>query len=150
MKHYEIKGYVGESTNYYSMICVIDEEGNYVATPEIMYDEDDEDKEGEPVCYLAWIRDEEEPVEFKTEEECDKFMEEYSDKLNYEERSKWVCLKRNAKRRLKKELSSWVKSNAEMMGWPVKFFRNACLLAVSHYEVSIDEVMNKELMFNVQ
>ena len=149
MKHYEIKGYVGESTNYYSMICVIDEEGNYVATPEIMYDEDDEDKEGEPVCYLAWIRDEEEPVEFKTEEECDKFMEEYSDKLNYEERSKWVCLKRNAKRRLKKELSSWVKSNAEMMGWPVKFFRNACLLAVSHYEVSIDEVMNKELMFNV-
>ena len=150
MKHYEIKGYVGESTNYYSMICVIDEEGNYMATPEIMYGEDDEDREGEPVCYLAWIRDEEEPVEFKTEEECDKFMEEYSDKLNYEERSKWVCLKRNAKRRLKKELSSWVKSNAEMMGWPVKFFRNACLLAVSHYEVSIDEVMNKELMFNVQ
>ena len=149
MKHYEIKGYVGESTNYYSMICVIDEEGNYVATPEIMYGEDDEDKEGEPVCYLAWIRDEEEPVEFKTEEECDKFMEEYSDKLNYEERSKWVCLKRNAKRRLKKELASWVKSNAEMMGWPVKFFRNACLLAVSHYEVSIDEVMDKELMFNV-
>ena len=149
MKHYEIKGYVGESTNYYSMICVIDEEGNYVATPEIMYGEDDEDKEAEPVCYLAWIRDEEEPVEFKTEEECDKFMEEYSDKLNYEERSKWVCLKRNAKRRLKKELASWVKSNAEMMGWPVKFFRNACLLAVSHYEVSIDEVMDKELMFNV-
>ena len=149
MKHYEIKGYVGESTNYYSMICVIDEEGNYVATPEIMYGEDDEDKEGEPVCYLAWIRDEEEPVEFKTEEECDKFMEEYSDKLNYEERSKWVCLKRNAKRRLKKELASWVKSKAEMMGWPVKFFRNACLLAVSHYEVSIDEVMDKELMFNV-
>ena len=149
MKHYEIKGYVDESTNYYSMICVIDEEGNYVVTPEIMYGEDDVDKEGEPVCYLAWIRDEEEPVEFKTEEECDKFMEEYSDKLNYEERSKWVFLKRNAKRRLKKELASWVKSNAEMMGWPVKFFRNACLLAVSHYEVSIDEVMNKELMFAV-
>ena len=76
-------------------------------------------------------------------------MEEYSDKLNSEERSKRVCLKRNAKRRLKKELASWVKSNAEMMGWPVKFFRNACLLAVSHYEVSIDEVMDKELMFAV-
>lgn len=149
MKHYEIKGYVGESTNYYSMICVIDEEGKYVATPEIMYGEDDEDKEDEPVCYLAWIRDEEEPVEFKTEEECDKFMEEYADKLNSEERSKWVCLKRNAKRRLKKELASWVKSSAEMIGWPDKFFRNACLLAVSHYEVSIDEVIDKELMFAV-
>ena len=149
MKNYEIKSYVGESTNYYNMNCVIDEEGNYMATPEIMYDEDDEDKEGEPVCYLVWIRDEEEPVEFKTEEECDKFMEEYSDKLNSEERSKWVCLKRNAKRRLKKELASWVKSNAEMIGWSVKIFRNACLLAVSHYEVSIDEVMNKELMFAV-
>ena len=149
MKHYEIKGYVDESTNYYSMICVIDEEGNYVATPEIMYSEDDEDKEGEPVCYLVWIRDEGEPVEFKTEEECDKFMEEYADKLNSEERSKWVCLKRNAKRRLKKELASWVKTNAEMIGWSVKIFRDACLLAVSHYEVSIDEVMNKELMLKV-
>ena len=149
MKNYEIKGYVGESTNNYSMICVIDEEGKYVATPGIMYDVDDEDKEGEPVCYLAWIRDEEEPVEFKTEEECDKFMEEYSDKLNSEERSKWVCLKRNAKRRLKKDLASWVKSNAKKMGWTVELFRNACLLAVSHYEVSIDEVMNKELMFAV-
>ena len=149
MKHYEIKSYVGDSTNNYIMNCVIDEEGNYMATPEIMYGEDDEDKEGEPVCYLVWIRGEEEPVEFKTKEECDKFMEEYSDKLNSEERSKWVCLKRNAKRRLKKELASWVKSNAEMMGWSIEFFRNACLLAVSHYEVSIDEVMNKELMFNV-
>ena len=149
MKNYEIKSYVGESTNNYSMNCVVDEEGNYMATPGIMYGEDDEDKEGEPVCYLAWIRDEEEPMEFKTEEECDKFMEEYSDKLNSEERSKWVCLKRNAKRRLKKDLASWVKSNAEMKGCTVKFFRDACLLAVSHYEVSIDEVMNKELMFAV-
>ena len=149
MKNYEIKGYIGESTNYYSMNCVIDEEGNYMATPEIMYGKDDEDREGEPVCYLVWIRDEEEPMEFKSEEECNKFMEEYADKLNSEERSKWVCLKRNAKRRLKKELASWVKSNAEMMGWPVKFFRNACLLAVSHYEVSIDEVIDKELMFAV-
>ena len=146
MKNYEIKSYVCESTNYYSMNCVIDEEGNYMATPEIMYGED---KEGEQVCYLVWIRDEEEPVEFKTEEECDKFMEEYSDKLNSEERSKWVCLKRNAKRRLKKDLASWVKSNAKMMGWTVELFRNACLLAVSHYEVSIDEVINKELMFAV-
>ena len=76
-------------------------------------------------------------------------MEEYSDKLNSEERSKWVCLKRNAKRRLKKELASFVKSNAEMMGWSVEIFRNACLLAVSHYEVSIDEVIDKELMFAV-
>lgn len=149
MKNYEIKSYDVESTNYYNMNCVVDEEGNYMATPEIMYGEDDEDKEGEPECYLAWIRDEEEPVEFESKEECNKFMEEYADKLNTAERYKWVCLKRNAKRRLKKELASWVKSNAEMIGWPVKFFRNACLLAVSHYEVSIDEVMNKELMFTV-
>ena len=149
MKHYETKSYIGDATNYNCMNCVIDDEGNYIATPGIMYEEDDEDCEGEPICYYAWVRDDEEPIEFNTEEECDKFMVEYAEKMNAVERSKWICLRRNAKRRLKKELSSWVKSNAEMMGWPVKFFRNACLLAVSHYEVSIDEVMDKELMFAV-
>lgn len=149
MKHYETKGYIGDATNYYNMNCVIDDDGNYIATPGIMYAEDDEDCEGEPICYYAWVRDEEEPIEFKTEEECDQFMIDYAEKLNAVERSKWVCLKRNAKRRLKKELASWVKDNAIMMGWPIKFFRDACLLAVSHYEVSIDEVMDKELMFNV-
>lgn len=149
MKHYETKGYISDSTNYECMNCVLDEEGNYIATPGIMYADDDEDCEGEPICYFAFVTDNDEPFEFSTEEECDKFMEEYAEKLNAVERSKWVCLKRNAKRRLKKELASWVKDNAEMMGWPVKFFRNACLLAVSHYEVSIDEVMERELMFAV-
>lgn len=149
MKHYETKGYIGDATNYNNMNCVIDEEGNYIATPGILYADDDEDCEAEPICYYAWVRNEEEPIEFSTEEECDKFMVEYAEKLNATERTKLVCLKRNAKRRLKKELASCVKYNAEMMGWPVKFFRDACLLAVSHYEVSIDEVMNRELMFNV-
>lgn len=149
MKHYKTKDYIGDATNYCCMNCVIDEEGNLIATPEIMYAEDDENCEGEPICYLAWVGDDEEPKEFNTEEECDQFMVEYAEKMNAVERSKWVCLKRNAKRRLKKELSSWVKRNAKMMGWPDKFFRNACLLAVSNYEVSIDEVMDKELMFAV-
>jgi hypothetical protein len=150
MKHYETKGYIGESTNYNNMNCVVDELGIYIVCPGIMYADDDEDCEGEPICYYAWFTNhDQDMVEFKTEEELDKFMAEYAEKLNAVERSKWVCLKRNAKRRLKKELASWVKDNAIMMGWPIKFFRDACLLAVSHYEVSIDEVMDKELMFNV-
>lgn len=149
MKHYEVKGYIGDATNYSCMNCVIDEDGNYIATPGILYEDDDEEGENEPVCYYAWIGGDEEPVEFTTKEDCDNFMKEYAEKLNSEENKKFSCLYRNAKRRLKKELTEYVKNNAEMMGWPVKFFRSACLLAVRHYEVSIDEVMNRELMFNV-
>lgn len=149
MKHYIVKPYCGDSTNYYTSLCIIERESEEcIMTPGFLYNEEDEDME-EPIGYYAFPADSDDAIEFTTEEELDKFMEEYAEKLNAVERSKWVCLKRNAKRRLKKELASWVKDNAEMMGWPVKFFRNACLLAVSHYEVSIDEVMKRELMFAV-
>ena len=147
MKHYTTKSCIFDSTDYNSSLCVVDDEGNYIVTPFFYWDEDSDDHE--ITGYAAFVEDNDEPVEFASEEELDKFMEDYAEKLNAAERSKWVCLKRNAKRRLKKELASWVKANANMMGWTVKFFRNACLLAVSHYEVSIDEVMDKELMFNV-
>lgn len=152
MKEYKIKSYCGECTNYSFSKCVVDEEGNYYATPEFFYqvNEDGEpDYEQEPIAYFACVSDLEEPVEFATCEEMEKYIEDYCEKLNNIEKSKLNCLRRNAKRRLKKELCNYVKRNAEMMGWPVKFFRNACLLAVSHYEVSIDEVMNRELMFAV-
>lgn len=147
MKHYETKGYIGDCTDFNSSVCVIDNEGNYIVTPGFFWDEDDEDHT--VTGYYAWVDEEDEPHDFETRDEMEEWMKDYAEKLNAVERSKWVCLKRNAKRRLKKELASWVKSNAEMMGWPVKFFRNACLLAVSHYEVPIDEVMNRELMFTV-
>ena len=147
MKHYTTKSCIFDTTDFNSSTCVVDDEGNYIVTPCFFWDEDSDDHE--ITGYAAFVEDNDEPVEFTSEEELDKFMEDYAEKLNVAERSKWVCLKRNAKRRLKKELALWVKANANMMGWPVKFFRNACLLAVSHYEVSIDEVMDRELMFNV-
>lgn len=147
MKHYETKSYIGTSTDYNSSTCVVDAEGNYIVTPCFIWDEDSDDHE--ITGYAAFVEDNDEPVYFDTEEELDKFMEDYAEKKNAEERVKLNCLRRNARKRLKKDLVEYVKRNAEIMGWPMKFFRNACLLAVSHYEVSIDEVMNRELMFQV-
>lgn len=147
MKHYTVKSYIGDNTDYNGSLCVVDEENNYIVTPGFIWDEDAEEREY--TGYYAWEDGTDEPVYFDTEEELEKFMEDWAEKKNAEEKVKLNCLRRNARKRLKKDLVDYVKRNAEMMGWPMKFFRNACLLAVSHYEVSIDEVMNRELMFQV-
>ena len=147
MKHYTVKSYVGDNTDYNSSLCVVDDENNYIVTPGFIWDEDDENREY--TGYYAWEDGMDESTCFDTEEELEKFIEDWAEKKNAEERVKLNCLRRNARKRLKKDLVEYVKRNAEMMGWPMKFFRNACLLAVSHYEVSIDEVMNRELMFQV-
>ena len=147
MKHYTVKSYIGDNTDYNGSLCVVDDENNYIVTPGFIWDEDDENREY--TGYYAWEDGMEEPTYFDTEEELEKFMEDWAEKKNAEEKVKLNCLRRNARKRLKKDLVEYVKRNAEMMGWPMKFFRNACLLAVSHYEVSINEVMNRELMFQV-
>lgn len=148
MKQFEITSYMGDSTDYNESVCIREtKSGEYVVTPCFSWDEDDEDHE--ITGYYAFSEGNDEPLEFETHEKMKEWMESYTEELNAAERSKWICLKRNAKKRLHKDLAVWVKNNARMMGWPVNFFRNACLLAVSHYEVSIDEVMNRELMFAV-
>ena len=85
----------------------------------------------------------------KTFDEMSDWLRNKADELECVEKSKLKCLYRNARRRLKKELYNYVKRNAECMGWSIGDFIGQCLLAVTNYEVSIDEVMERELMFAV-
>ena len=155
MNKYTLRQYLSEDTNYNGdVFCVYNETTNMVEySPAFIFpltEDGENDYEQEPEGYIVFGDKEGDIVaEFKTFDEMQIWLRNKADELECIEKSKLNCLRRNARRRLKKELYNYVKRNAECMGWSISDFISQCLLAVSNYEVSIDEVMDRELMFAV-
>ena len=152
---YSLRSYLSLDTNYEeNVFCVYNETtktAEYVPVFIFPLTEDGEnDYDQEPEGYIVFGDKEGDIVaEFKTFDEMIVWLRNKADELECIEKSKLNCLRRNARRRLKKELYNCVKRNAECMGWSIGDFISQCILAVTNYEVSIDEVMERELMFAV-
>lgn len=155
MNKYSLRQYLSEDTNYEeNVFCVYNETADiaeYVPAFIFLLTEDGEnDYEQEPEGYIVFGSKEGDIVaEFKTLDEMRVWLRNKADELEAIEKTKLNCLRRNARRRLKKELYDYAKRNAECMGWSIGDFISQCLLAVTNYAVTIDEVMDRELMFAV-
>ena len=155
MNKYSLRQYISESTNYEEgVFCIYNETKNIIEyVPEFLFpvNEDGEsDYDQDPESYIVYGEKEGDIVaEFKTFDEMRAWLRNKADELEAIEKTKLNCLRRNARRRLKKELYGYVKRNAECMGWSIGDFISQCILAVTNYEVTIDEVMDRELMFAV-
>jgi hypothetical protein len=155
MNKYSLRQYLSESTDYAeNVFCVYNETKDIIEyAPEFIFpvnEDGEDDHDQEPESYIVYGDKEGDIVaEFKTFDEMSDWLKNKADELKCVEKSKLNCLYRNARRRLKKELYNYVKRNAECMGWSIGDFISQCLLAVTNYEVSIDEVMERELMFAV-
>lgn len=155
MNKYSLRQYLSEDTNYEeNVFCVYNETTDMVEySPAFIFpltEDGENDYDQEPEGYIVFGDKEGDIVaEFKTFDEMRVWLRNKADELEAVEKTKLNCLRRNARRRLKKELYNYVKHNAECMGWSIGDFISQCLLAVTNYEVSIDEVMERELMFAV-